>query len=475
MKNFIASLKLRRSDLFLLIGFITFVPFLIFGQLFMQYPNPEEVAFPIWAIIPCFIVSAVMWGYYIYEEYKLGNMPHKYISYIAIFIAFIGVLGVLIQPSNFVENVVVRQPNPDIYYHYVGYLAVVSLKISMTHYVFFAIDILLIVAFIYIGLFIFPKRFTSIKFIKYLGYAVFLLVIALLVYSVIFEHDLFVPFIKTLLGKNGEDANIYDYALKSFIIHRNAYGMALMIGIVFAFINHSIENKWWYYLIAVLMFINMVFTYCKTGLLISALLIVIYVVYRLIVTYKEHRKRNKTLFIVFASLAILLIAVAGVSFLTKGKILSPIYGVINSIVGSGTLDTRAYIWDNSFQLLRNGWWIIGRGFGLYNEMLLPMNTVNGDPVFPAHSAYVGLLAEGGIFFLLTYIAFLGYSLYIIIRTYKKNPNLTIAISLGVLAFVLYSFIEAIQYLVYVFMFPIMILYHVSYLEENITTSDQPNN
>ena len=472
MKSFIASLKLRKSDLFLLIGLLAATPFFILGQYYMQYPNPNDVDFKVWAFIPCFIVAAIMWGYYIYEEFKLGNGPHKYISYIFIFLALIGLIGVFVQPSHFVENVVVRQQNPEIYYYHPGYVAIVTLEISTIHYVFFAMDIILLLAFIYIGLFIWPKRFTSVTFIKYLGYAVFVLIFALLVYSVIFEHDNFIPFIKILLGKGEPDANIYDYALKSFIIHRNAYGMTLMIAIVFAFINHAIEGKWWYYLIAGFCFVNMIFTYCKTGLLISALLIVFYVIYRLIVTYKEHQKRNKILFIAFGSIALLVIALGGVSYLSEGKILSPLYGVINSVIGSDTLDTRTYIWDNSFQLLRNGWWLIGRGFGLYNLVLLQMNIVNGDPVFPAHSAYVGLLAEGGIFYLLAYLLFLGYSVYVIVRTYKKNPNLAIAVSLGVIAFVLYSFIEAIQYLVYVFMFPVMILYHVSYLEDKPTSSGQ---
>ena len=468
MKNFIASLKLRRSDLFILLGFLAFIPFLIFGQLFMQYPNPDDVAFPLWAIIPCFIIAAVCWGYYIYDEFKAGNAPHRYISYIAIFVAIIGVLGVMVQPSNFVENVVVRVSNAETGIE-AGMIETVSFKISSTHYVFFAMDVVLIIAFIYIGLFIFPKRFTNVTFIKFLGYGVFALIAALLVYSVIFEHANFIPFIQTLLGKGDPDANIYDYALKSFIIHRNAYGMVLMIGIVFAFINHSIENKWWYYLLAGLFFVNMIFTYCKTGLIISVLLIAIYVIYRLIVTFKEHPKRNRNIFIVLGSLVVIALLVFGVSYVTKGKFLSPVYKLLESVTGSNTIDTRSYIWDNSYQLLRNGWWVIGRGFGLYNEMLYPMNIVNGDPVFPAHSAYVGLLAEGGIFYLLVYLVFLGYSLYVVIKTYKKNPNLTISMSLGILAFVLYSFIEAIQYLVYVFMFPMMILYHVSYLNDNVET------
>ena len=92
-------------------------------------------------------------------------------------------------------------------------------------------------------------------------------------------------------------------------------------------------------------------------------------------------------------------------------------------------------------------------------MLMPMNgATHNDWVFPSHSSYIGLLAEGGILFLVAYLALLVYSGYVIFKSIKKQPGLTIAVSLGYLSFVLYSFIETIHYLAYVFLFPIMVIY-----------------
>ena len=210
-------------------------------------------------------------------------------------------------------------------------------------------------------------------------------------------------------------------------------------------------------------YVNMIFSLWKTALLISALIIVFYIVFRLIATYKEHTKRNKIILITGASVIVLAGLVLGTSYITEGKVFGKIYEAIKSISGGGsTLDSRLYIWDNSFQLIRNGWWLIGRGFGTYNLMLMPMNiATHEDPVFPAHSAYVGLLAEGGILYLLAYICLLGYVVYVTIKCFKKNPGLTVAMALGILSFVLYSFIEAIQYFVYVLIFPMMVLYQTS--------------
>lgn len=470
IKSYIKSLELRWSDLFIFVGFLPFALFLIFGQLFMQYPNPEEVAFKPWMIIVSFVISVGCWGIYIYLEWKRGNQPKNYITWIFVVLAIIGVIGILIQPRVFQQTVIVRlvnDINKEIYGENIQVGDVVNaplapMVISTTHYMFFTMDLLLILLFMYIGLFIFPKRFTGIGFIKYLGYAVIAFCFVMIIYGYIVEWNEYIPFIKALLGQEG---NIYDYTIESFIIHRNAYGMTLMVGIILAFINHSIERKWWYWLIVGFFYINMIFSFCKTSLLISALLIVVYAVYRLIFTFKEYPIRNRNILIGGGCVACLLVLVLGITFVSKGKILGSLY---NLIAGTNTINTRSFIWDNCFQLLRENpiYYFFGRGFGLINEMLLPMNTANGDKVFPAHSAFVNTLCEGGVLYLFAYILFLGYSAYIIIKTYKKSPELTLAMSLGVLAFVIYSVIETIEYLVYAFMLPVMILYHVSYLEEN---------
>lgn len=469
IKNYIKSLELRWSDLFIFVGFLPFALFLIFGQLFMQYPNPEEVAFKPWMIIVSFVISVGCWGTYIYLEWKRGNQPKNYITWAFVILAIIGVIGILIQPNIFQETVIIRlvnDINKEIYGENIQVGDVVNaplapMVISTTHYMFFTMDLLLILLFMYIGLFIFPKRFTGIGFIKYLGYAVIAFCFVMIIYGYIVEWNEYIPFIKALLGQEG---NIYDYTIESFIIHRNAYGMTLMVGIILAFINHSIERKWWYWLIVGFFYINMIFSFCKTSLLISALLIVVYAVYRLIFTFKEYPIRNRNILIGGGCVACLLVLVLGITFVSKGKILGSLY---NLIAGTNTINTRSFIWDNCFQLLRENpiYYFFGRGFGLINEMLLPMNTSNGDKVFPAHSAFVNTLCEGGVLYLFAYILFLGYSAYIIIKTYKKSPALTLAMSLGVLAFVIYSVIETIEYLVYSFMLPVMILYHVSYLEE----------
>ena len=458
MKNFIASLKLRKSDLFLLIGFLPFAIFLIFGQLYMQFQDPNDIALPLWAAIICFVVMIGSWAYYLYlEVYQSKDKYNLYIASAFLLLALLNVITIAVQPKLVTENVIIRcsENNPEL----VGTTAIANIHISPIHKFVFISELLGTIAFIYIGLFVFPRRFTSLKFIKYLGYALFVFLLVLIVYGYIADFNKYIVFFKDVLNIEKAKPDIYHYTVISFIIHRNAYGMCMMLGIIFAFINHSIEHKWYYYLLVGFFYVNMIFSLCKTGLLISALLIAIYVIYRLIVTLKEHKKRNTIILISLGVVALAGVSLVGLSLVTNGKVLGSIYDLIK---GGETIQRRTFIWDNVYQLLRDGNWLIGRGFGLNNLMLQPMNwIVAEEKVFPTHSAYLGLLAEGGILFLLGYLVLLGYSCYIGVKCYKKNPGLTITMSLGVIAFILYSFIETIHYLVYIFLFPIMVLYYTT--------------
>ena len=459
MKKFIQSLELRLSDLFLFIGFIAFAIFLIFGQEFMQQQDPTVVALPLWAAIIAFVVMVGCWGYYLYLELFVRKEyfnPYIAISFIALMM--LNIIAIFVQPKeSFVPNVV-RFSSVD--ESLVGTTEIAHLVVTPTHKFVFIGELIGVASFIYIGLFVFSKRIKNIKFIEYLGYALFGFLFVLIIYSYITEYNQYIGFIKYVLGIDRIKDLTNELTVKSFIIHRNAFGMCCMLGIIFCLINQSIKPRKWYYPLAAYFFISMIFSYCKTGILLSVAILFIYFIYRLIVTFKEHKKRNTITLIAVGSVILIAFVVIGLPYLTKGKIFGKIYELIKEMTGEGqSIKTRSYIWDNCWLLLKDGWWLIGRGFGAVNLQLWPLNKVSHEEiVFPTHSAFMNMLAEGGIFLFLAYLAFLAYVVYVIIKSYKKSPELVVTVSLGVICFFLYSFIETIQYLMYVFLFPIFVIY-----------------
>ena len=466
--NLVRKYNLRWSDLLLAVGFLFSSVFYAFSWQFMVTSNSEEVFLKPWMIITCFSITFCCWSGYLYLEYRANNMPKPYISAIFFFLAIWGVISVLIQPSHIIENVVMREVNdvnaalyPG---HEAGDIITISLQISGVHKMFFAMATFIIVEIFYIAYFVLPKRFKGYNFLILAGVVTFAFLSVLILYSYITEYDHYIPFLKALFG-DGTIEDIYKYSVCSFIVHRVPYGACMMLGFVFAIVIHTITKKWYCYLVMAFFYINMIFSYCKTALIISALMAVVYVFYRLIYTYKENKKRNKILLISFISVGVLLVLLAGISYVTKGAVLSQIYKVITSITGTNTIDTRSYIWDNAFQLFRNGWWIIGRGFGTYNEALYLMNIVNGDPVAPSHSTYNALLGEGGIVYLLGFLVLIGTTVYMVIKCYKKDPSRTFGFALCVGGYLLYSITECILHLLLVFIFPIFVLYQVTCLNE----------
>ncbi len=210
MNAFIKSLKLRWTDLAFVLGMIPFAVLLIFGQLFMQYPDPNKVAIPMWAAIFCFVAMLGFWGYYLYEEvWKKRNEFNK-LNYIVICtlvtLVLINIIAITIQPSLHDENVIARMDfTLDDVDYVIGKGKPVTLIISSFHKMFFTFELIAAALLIYIGLFVLPKRFTSVSFIKYLGYLFFGFAIVLIVYGYIAEFDKYIGFFKYVLKINRLD------------------------------------------------------------------------------------------------------------------------------------------------------------------------------------------------------------------------------------------------------------------------------
>ena len=470
MKKFIQSLELRWSDLLLLVSFLAFIPFLMFGQEYMQHQNPNEVPLPLWFSIASSIVMIGCGIGYLFYELRIKKTDYNaYITFAFLFLVLINTIAIFIQPEDEYTTNIIRWVSPTST-RVVGEVEPVHLIVTPVHKFIFTIEMVGAAFFIYSGLFIFPKRFKNVKFLEYVGYALFALVFVMIFYSYITEYKAYIGFIKYFLGID-RSVELSELRVQSFILHPNAFGMVCMLGIIFCFINQSIRPKLFNYIFAGYFYLSMIFSLCKTGLLLSAIIILAWYIYRLVLTYKEHTKRNKVAIIVTAIVFVLAVALVGVPYLTRGKVLGKVYSLIQSVTGEGlSMKLRGYIWDNTWALISNGWWLVGRGFGVINLLLKPMNIVSHEEVvFPTHSSFLNMLSEGGILFLLAYFAFIAYVGFVLVKSYKKSPQFIFAVALGALSFFLYSFIETIHYLMIIFLFPIFVIYFKEeepQLEEN---------
>ena len=461
IKQYIKEIEPGYSDLFLAIGFLFSVPFYAFAWKFMVTTNADEIFFKPWMIIACFTITTICWIIYFVLEIRKNRIGNKKIFGVFLFYLLFSLVVVLVQPKYSSVMVEAKHVNDVSLAHYpgisVGDMVQVDTVISDTHRLFFACATVVITAVFYIALVVLPKRIKKMEFLVFIGMSIFIFLVVLSVYSYITEANKYIPFIKALF--KGDIDGIYQNSMSSFVVQRVPYGACMMLGVMFALVLHASTKKNYWLIPLVYCYINMIFSYCKSSLVWTLLAIVIYFTTKLFSTYKDHKKRNKIIGIVYASVVGVALIVVAISLISQGKFAPLVYKIFTSFTDSRTIRTRTYVWANINQRLSGGWWIIGRGFGTHNYMLYPMNLVNGDDVCPSHSTYYAVLGAGGVITLLGFFALYAYYGYIFVKCFKVDKYKTIGLSMGVIGFFLYSFTEGVNYLIVVFMFPLILYYN----------------
>ncbi len=463
IRTYFKSIKLCLSDYFLAFGFLFFIPFAAFAWIFVVTSNPGDVPFiNNQMIITCFTLSASSWIVYLYLEARAGRQKINVFFLLFLFFLLMSVVSVIVQPIN--TTLLVECKSADytsqIYYPgvQVGDIIEVHHHISLTHRMFFAMGSALITTIFYIIFFVLPKRIERLDFLVLICSIVALFIFVITIYSYITEGKEYWPFLQAIF--KGDVTYIKDHPIYSFIVNRVPYGATMMMGLLFMCLAHHLTHKKFWLLIGVYCYINLIFSWCKSSMILSTLSIIFYLTFLLVKSFKNHKKRNLILSIVFGLFLIVNTTIIVVSIVTKGRFLYSIYSLSTTFTETNSLLTRTYIWANIRNELKGGWWIIGRGFGTHNAMLYPMNLVNGDDVCPSHSTYYGILGAGGIINLLGFIGMFIYFVYAFIKCLKVDKVKAIGLGFPVFIYLLYSFTECINYLWLAFMFPIILYYNL---------------
>ena len=462
LRCYLKSIHLIKSDLFLAFGFLFFIPFAAFSWKFMVTSDPSQVFFNNRMIITCFSISLICWIIYFILEAKNGRLKNNIFTWLFVFFTIESLVSVLVQPTDSIIDVLVRKVskvNESIYPGInVGDLITISTSISLTHRLFFASASVLIPTIIFIILFVLPKRITNMHFLSVIGVIVLVFILFTSIYSFAVEHEKYALFVKYL--SQGNIDGMYSASIYSFLVHRVPYGACLMMGLMFALVNHAFSRKWYWLLGVVYCFVNMIFTWCKTGIAITFIVLNIYYIYNLILTFKKHVKRNIILSAIYLLVLSGILTPVLITLISRGEKLGPLHILLESFVDQGTILSRTYIWANIRQRLSGGWLVIGRGFGIHNYVLYPMNLVNGDDVCPSHSSYYAVLGAGGLIQLIGYLGMMVLYLIFAFKCFRKDKLASFGLFIPFLAFFLYSFTEGVNYLVVVFMFPIILFYNL---------------
>jgi hypothetical protein len=234
----------------------------------------------------------------------------------------------------------------------------------------------------------------------------------------------------------------------------------MLIGVLMAIVSHSIKPRWGHYPIAIFFYLNMSFTHCRGSLFLGTFAIIVFIFYRMIVSFKENKKRNTILLSVYSSLLIAAIVMVIVILALNGAFLPHLHHALSAITNTGTLNSRVEIYKISFAILEKGGWVIGKGFGPFNLILTYAVGPYAPYLVPAHNSFINILGNGGIVHLAAYIALLAYTVYINIKVFKKSPKIAFGLALSILSYFIYTFIETIQYILYLYIFLLFVVYDI---------------
>ncbi len=290
----------------------------------------------------------------------------------------------------------------------------------------------------YFVIYLFPQKLNNKGKLLTMFYIVTFVCTILILYSFIFEFNHYIDFFK--FAFKGDPQGMFLSSPKSVFPNKNSFAFILFLNIVsLLLINHYTRRKWVYIFVAVSYFLILL-TICKSIIILSFVLIFLYVIYRLVVTFKENKNRNITLIsIIGGSILLIMICLFAITPLRNW-----IYSnLIN--VGDRTIEVREYIWSNARIILNGSGWFTGKGYGTFNALISVYN--HSDPgggegfTTNAHNGYLEMLGEGGILYLLLAVIGQAYLIYQCVKNFKKDRDLSLFTLLLMTLLLIYMIFE----------------------------------
>lgn len=228
----------------------------------------------------------------------------------------------------------------------------------------------------------------------------------------------------------------YQYAAKSLFEHRNSYGAFLFIGLVASLYLNYICPKWFTYLVTGFIYLNLIFTLCKTALLLGALLILSYLIIRFILTFNDHKKRNLITLSIFV-----LFLVVGIVLVLTVPILKDGFTSIFLKFSNKNSEMRFDIQKTSLSILSPIDIIFGKGVTIYSKEVGSVLMSKGFGTTFTHNGYIYLLGSFGIFGLILFTLLLAFVIYNAAKLFKKDMWLSFLTLITLLSILVYSMFE----------------------------------
>ena len=292
-----------------------------------------------------------------------------------------------------------------------------TLTFSVNEKIRYTIQLFISFVVLYMMMFTFVKGRLRFAKLKWLAYAVIILVILASAFSLIFEIETY----KTIFqgASTGEGVG-------SFFINPNIFGLCLMLGIMACVLVNFPHSKWWSYILMFFFFGVMIFTLSNTSLLISSGILVVYLSAKIINGYIQRHYIRSSVFVILifaAAISLLIVYLIGES--KQWPLMIAFKDFLKRFVfrnDFGTFSNRTEIWSWAMDLLKREplRLIFGYGYGASSKLILTYSTIFERAVRTCHSGYIEVFLMSGIVGLSFYAVGIGFGFYSIIRLFIRK-------------------------------------------------------
>lgn len=431
-----------------------------FAPVFMtKMPFETFVALGILDVI-CLII-------YLFFEAKRNNVKPNYL--------FIGILALL-----FSTTVIGIWFNAETSFEVLG--QIINPVFSLLDKTIWTITFALGLIAVYIMFVVYPKGQYSSKRLTWFYYAVILVGIISIIYSLSAEMNLY-----TSIFARGETQ-----AIKSFYNNENTYSTMLMLALLAVFVANFRIQKWWNYILMIVFFAAMIFATSLTCILLSIAFILFYYAFGIVKFVKL--KNKKWIIIDSIVLSVFLLSLVILYFVFGNSDIVPMEHFKNFI--DKYVLTKDYlsfghrkdVWDNAFATLTTPMdWIFGKGYQTFNSVVsLRWIVIKGVPSPYVDSGFVQLIGSNGIIGIAAYLAAIVYIIFMFVKLVKNGRWNKVIIPFGaIIAVLIHGVFESTAFFDFntkgmvitaMFVLPILIEYNNlknPELRESIKTTEIP--
>lgn len=428
MRDYIKKLELSINDAILIVG-ISFGIVLFFeSSNLMLTHSPQNTYLPFWLIILSFAIFFASSVIYVFLSIKKKQFKYSLVGCIIFGVLLLANIVILAGPTSFT-----------IIYPFYNKVLTTNISLEVKAVYFFWAYIIL--ASIFVGIYCFPYRIKNQKFIFIVLYLMLIAAVIAIIYSLIVETSNYSIYFKELFNMG----KFEPYAPKSFFPHRNVYGFFLEFCICVTLICHALSKQKRYIYISLGLYLNLLLTMCKTGILLSSIALITYYFCYLFISFKSDKDMYKKPFVIYVIAASLVI----VSLIVIIFAIEPIRVKFLAIFRNGeTLDDRMKIIRNSWAIITSSSPLYGSGFGVYQSLLYDANELlTLEYTYSSHNWFFSIFGSGGALYLTGYLSLLIYAGFLNYKLFKVNKQIAVSFLIAFIVLFAHSFFEDNFYLI----------------------------